>query len=199
MRPLLFSMQSNNQVLASVAAMFCSMLQALFRGKNRWLFISLTLSFLLLGVLLTSLTAMYPITMEDIMINQELLPVRDQELLTTAYLSKGLARMQRSHLTILGVAKDVSPQLPHILPQLERLLGYFQSSQAIFVEGDSSDDSLSLLQHWVSLSPSNRSVVQVSAKNIKDTFGIWAGKELPREGRIALARNVGLQEYFNHP
>eukprot|EP01031_Cornospumella_fuschlensis_P039982 gene39982-48704_t len=153
----------------------------------------------MVGILLTSLIAMYPITMEDILINQEVLPVRDQELLTSSFLPKGRSLMERSHLTILGVARDVSPQLSRVLPQLEKLSAYFHSSQVIFVEGDSVDDSFARLQDWANLSPSNRTVLQVSAKNMKDTFGVWAGKDLPREGRIALARNTGLEEYLKHP
>ena len=139
------------------------------------------------------ITNWYPNGVEDMLINQKLMEAHNQALPTDKYAAEGKEEMARSSVTIMGVCRNVAEELPSMLESVERLAGYFRVSQVIFVEGDSSDETLQILRQWALKSPHNRTVHSTTAIHLKETVGAFAGRPLPREGRIALARNLALK------
>ena len=105
---------------------------------------------------------------------------------------KGFRIMSASNVTVLGVARNIAHQLPHVLSLIETLSLRFILSRAIIVEGDSEDETLPLLRSWALKSPRNRTILVTSRKNLTDKHNEWKGFAMPREGAIATARNLGL-------
>ena len=106
--------------------------------------------------------------------------------------AQGLQIMSASNVTFLGVARNIAHQLPHVLMLFETLGSRFASSRAIIVEGDSEDETLPLLRSWALKSPTNRTILVTSRRNLTDRHNEWKGFAMPREGAIAAARNLGL-------
>jgi hypothetical protein len=179
-----------------VNLVYC-VLQTILHSKLRWT----VLVFMGVAYLFTSFTSFlmifYPVGFEDLLINQGFLSVRPQALITNTYAEKGMQKMKRSSVTIIGIARNVAISLPTILPQVELLGENFATSHVIFVEGDSSDYSRHLLNQWAAISPTNRTILESSSRHLRDTQGVFINKSLPREGRIAAARNVALN-YLQH-
>ena len=142
----------------------------------------------------------------DLLINQELLPIpkhtstsSQRSLLNenaNDIIQRGKERAQQSSVTFLGVAKDVSYPLPKVLQQIDALAQGFRSSQAFLVEGDSIDETPKILSQWKALSPQNRSIINYSLLNVKDDIGPFNNSVMPREGRLALARNRALESFL---
>ncbi len=137
--------------------------------------------------------------LQDLMVNQEFISVTPQQLMTEKYRTRGQAEIRQSDVTIVGVARDIADQLPRLLIQIESLAKEFQFSQAIFVEGDSSDSTLQDLEIWAAKSPYNRTIVTISSFNDMEDVEGFKGLPLPREGRLAKARNKALDELRNLP
>ncbi len=154
---------------------------------------------MIITISLSVFTIWYPQGIEDFLINQEWLGVRNQALPTNKFSEVGKEEMARSSVTVLGVAKNIAHKLPTFLPSIEQLVSYFPESQAVFVEGDSSDETLQILQNWASHSKQNRTVYSVSSINEKEKIGVFAGKLMPREGRLAAARNHALNVLHSLP
>jgi hypothetical protein len=135
----------------------------------------------------------YPQGVEDFLINQEWKSIPSNQLvpISQSHLINEIGRftMKQSSVLIVGVGRDISDRLKSFLPQVESLASYFNSSHAIFVEGDSADNSNGVLKKWALKSPSNRTVVTVSNKDDLDTIGVFSGQKLSREGRLSIARN----------
>lgn len=113
----------------------------------------------------------------------------------------GISEMRNSSVTIIGVAKDVADHLPYILEQIEELSRQFKYSRAIFVEGDSVDNTLNKFVKWANQSNANRTIFTNSAKNKREYLNKsdfnFNNNLLPREGRITIARNIALESYRN--
>jgi hypothetical protein len=135
----------------------------------------------------------YPNGFEDLLINQEWRPVPNQPTRHNSISVHGKNVMKRSTATIVGVGRDVAHRLPKFLKQVEVLGQEFNFSRAVFVEGDSSDNTRSILFKWAALSPKNRTIVTVASIQDKDTIGNFKGLPLPREGRLSIARNHALE------
>jgi glycosyltransferase involved in cell wall biosynthesis len=71
----------------------------------------------------------------------------------------------------------------------------FHESCAIFVEGDSIDNTLSILRRWAAHSPQRRTAISYSTDSIADPNNDYSKEKgrLPREGRIAVSRNKALE------
>lgn len=111
----------------------------------------------------------------------------------THYSSNGFTAMSKTNVTFLGVARNVEHQLQHVLHEVEKLSAHFAASQAIFVQGDSDDNTLLMLRQWASSSPHNRSILTTSKVGLRDEVNVGKDMLMPREGAIASARNVGLE------
>lgn len=131
----------------------------------------------------------YPQGFDDLLINAEWRHVPNQPTQQHLVGEQGRRRMRQSSAMIVGVGKDIEHRLPSFLRQVEALSAAFNESRAVFVEGDSSDHSREKLQAWASKSPTNRTIVTVTSSGDKDTIGVFQGLKLPREGRLAIARN----------
>jgi len=166
-----------------------------FPISYQYLVILLIVTLILFSAVLFNLW--YPNGFEDLMINQEWQPVPNQPTRFVSIGEHGKAVMRKSTATIVGVGRDVADRLPHFLAQVETLSQQFNYSQAVFVEGDSSDNSRAMLLKWAAASPKNRTIVLVSNKQDTDTFGNFKGLKLPREGRLSIARNVLLSAVRN--
>lgn len=106
-----------------------------------------------------------------------------------------LGYMKQVNVTFLGLGKNTGQSLPSILQQIEKLGGLFREYQLVFVDGQSSDNTKSIFDEYIAYSlAKDIKFVSVSSENLVETSGIFIGKPLPREGRIAIARNVGLDE-----
>eukprot|EP00596_Hydrurales_sp_CCMP1899_P010462 CAMPEP_0119045718 /NCGR_PEP_ID=MMETSP1177-20130426/42157_1 /TAXON_ID=2985 /ORGANISM="Ochromonas sp, Strain CCMP1899" /LENGTH=318 /DNA_ID=CAMNT_0007017991 /DNA_START=344 /DNA_END=1301 /DNA_ORIENTATION=+ len=104
--------------------------------------------------------------------------------------------MANSNVTFLGVGRNLGDGLPKVLKQIENLAARFQYSRAIFVEGGSTDDTSLQLKNWVKSSIVNRTVITMPSNITYEKSGNFKGIKLPREGRLADARNVGLKELY---
>ena len=134
----------------------------------------------------------------DLLINQEISEVAtlsnggSSHGSTVLIRKAGLRFMRQTNVTLIGVAKNVGPKLPAVLRQIDRLADFFSFSRAIFVQGDSTDGTDATLKAWAERSSSNRTILTTSSVDEKETVGHFAGKPMPREGRISKARNVAL-------
>eukprot|EP01038_Epipyxis_sp_PR26KG_P013043 gene13043-17479_t len=145
-------------------------------------------------------TALFHTPLVTLLINQGLLDILHGELipLTNQHIHVGKNIMQMSNVSIIGAGRDLSSRLDNILHQVEQLSGHFKYSQAVFVEGNSNDDTLQKLNNWANLSNNNRSIYSV--KDLHKTENIKNNElKLPREGRIANARNIALNALKSMP
>jgi hypothetical protein len=81
---------------------------------------------------------------DDFLVNQQLKEIslqHDGKPQTTKSRSAGFEVMRESNATIIGVAKNIADRLPFLLRQVDHLSQLFSFSQAIFVEGDSTDQT----------------------------------------------------------
>ena len=101
--------------------------------------------------------------------------------------------MTRSSVTIIEVCKNVAEDLESLQESVETLAGYFNMSQSIFIKGDSSDRAPEILHQWVMKSAHNRTVLSAVSKKLREASNPFKGRPLPREGRIANARNLALK------
>ena len=132
----------------------------------------------------------------DFLINQEIysVPVDSVEGKLTNVMKLGRAVMKSSSVTIVGVGKNIEDRLRYTLQQVEILSMQFNTSQVIFAEGDSEDKSGDMLRSWATVDPQHRHVISVRGFNLTETVGAFVNIKLPREGRIAMARNAVIKE-----
>jgi len=102
--------------------------------------------------------------------------------------------MRKASVSILGVARNIK-YIDIALKSIDTLASKFDNSKAIFVEGDSNDNTQLKLRQWVNQQPNNRTLLISNAINNQEDHHYFKGI-LPREGRISLARNIGLKELF---
>lgn len=140
----------------------------------------------------------YIIPLEDLLVNQGIMAVPDQPIFDYMHLGQGRKVMAAHSVAIVGVGKDSVDNLVGVLHQIDMLARFFASSRSILIDGDSTDGSIEILQDWTSLSPSNRTLKVVKAPSLESS-GSFAGRLLPREGRIAHARNAALDLLATFP
>lgn len=155
----------------------------------------LCISATLLVVIFTLLSVAgvcYTIPLEDLLVNQGIMTVPDQPIFDRRPTTEQGRKLMAAHsVAIVGVGKDSADNLVGVLHQIEVLAGFFASSRAILIDGDSTDGSTKLLQDWTNASQSNRTLKVVKAP-LLESSGPFAGRLLPREGRISQARNTAL-------
>jgi hypothetical protein len=139
-------------------------------------------------------------TLTDLMINQQWKHVPPATNLSISFTQKlGIVEMQHSSVSIVGVGRNIAENFPRLVENIHTLAIQFNVSQAVFVEGDSSDNSGMVLQEWASKSPTNRHVISTNSSQTFDKLGPFKGMKLPREGRISEARNLVLQKLRKLP
>ena len=132
----------------------------------------------------------------DLLINQEFVtpenagPSEFRINDRSAFEKKGIDEMKRSSATFIGVGMNIADRLPDILERVDALSQYFDSSRAVFAEGDSTDNTHDIFDKWTMKSTSNRTLLTISNKDfVNEVEGHFIGQKLPREGRIARVRN----------
>ncbi|HTG20131.1 MAG TPA: hypothetical protein VK681_08810, partial [Reyranella sp.] len=86
------------------------------------------------------------------------------------------------------MARDCAIHLPGVLATLGRFAASYAETAFVFVVSDSADDSISILQHWLS-DPRHG-----SRRGKVIDLGVLAGRLARRTERIAYARNACLDE-----
>ena len=139
--------------------------------------------------------------LEDFLINEEVLSprVRWESTGQSASVHQGLAVMRASNVTFVGIARDLGSGLPNVLLQVESLAKKFKNSRAIFVEGQSDDKTAEILSKWAAASPSNRTAIINYFYDHHEQVGFFKGRKMPREGRLAAARNKALEALYKLP
>lgn len=137
----------------------------------------------------------YPTAVEDLAINQLLYPIKAHRIPSSPPFSSavGLHTMKKSSVAIFGVGRNIESTAHSFLKQVDQLTTHFQWSQVIFVAGDSTDKTMHILNRWADAG-TNRSILAIDLMNMKESDGVFVGRDLPREGRIAYARNAALRE-----
>jgi hypothetical protein len=94
----------------------------------------------------------------------------------------------QSRAVFAGVARDCAIHLPGVLATLERFAESYAETAFVFVVSDSADDSLSILQRWLS------DVRRGGRRGKVIDLGVLADRLPGRTERIAHARNACLDE-----
>jgi hypothetical protein len=142
----------------------------------------------------------YSELVSDLFTNQEIYSIPGEDIKPMGRLATlGHQVMQSSSVSIVGVGRNVADRAKYLLPQIETLAAQFNRSQVIFAEGDSSDDSATVLQSWAAADPLNRVILTAMTEELTENIGNFVNTPLPREGRISVARNVVLQELWRRP
>lgn len=171
-------------------------------GKVRWRFwkrVTIVVSVLVGTALpLFYFLSAYPNALFDTLYNQEFLRVDSRKPTQFGHSSAGLSTMKRSSVTIVGVGKTMQKHLlRNLLGEIDVLSQDFAMSRAIFVIDNSSLGMQVLFNDWAKKSPHNRTILTAVAPQFeKGGLYLNSGSTgMPREGRIAHARNIVLQEY----
>ena len=143
----------------------------------------------------TLIYSRYPDAIDDLLINQEISVVKTKPLNFAKNSVSGRREMSGVNVTFMGVGKNIEKHADSFLQQVEELSSMFYGSQAIFVVGTSNDDSAAKLKKWAKKSDHNRTILELDDEHLVDTVGKFLGLPLPREGRIAAARNTALNYY----
>lgn len=130
----------------------------------------------------------------DFLINQQLMQIPTTLSHSDSIKNKGQKVMKYSSVSIIGVGRNIEDKLPTFLIKVNELGAQFQFSQFIFVVGDSTDNSVTLLKNWEDDSKDSRVVLTVDSLGEVESVNGFAATALPREGRIAMARNLALRE-----
>lgn len=142
----------------------------------------------------------YPDALHDFLVNQNFITIESHPIsLKLQYSDTGKLVMQGSSVIIIGTGRNVGKHLKSFLGQVDSLCKDFNQSQVIFVIEKSTDDSLKILEKWSSESTYNRRIVSIDSMNEVEHVGVFENTLLPREGRIALARNLALSEARKQP
>jgi hypothetical protein len=158
------------------------------------------------GQLVTWLTR-YAHLVQDLLINEQWVAVPSPAATAAPVTSKnravhdGYRAMKATNVTVLGVGRNLGPHLRAVLAQVDAMAALFGTSRAIFVEGGSTDRiTREVFARWAAASPANRTVVTVDTEaRVEGTESPFRGHTMPREGRLAQARNVGLRALHSLP
>lgn len=143
----------------------------------------------------------YPDALKDLIINQELGSI-GSEVSQFRNSNDGKDEMKKSSATFVGVGKNSEEHLlKNLLKDLDRLSQEFSSSRAIFVVDSTAFTMQRIFNDWAKESPKNRTIVIVVAPRLEAAglFPDSATTLFPREGKIAQARNMVLEEYKKGP
>lgn len=65
----------------------------------------------------------------------------------------GQLYMKQQRVIIAGLARDIVPRLPYLIPKLEKLGNMFLDYRVVISENDSKDKTRKLLLHWATINP----------------------------------------------
>lgn len=107
--------------------------------------------------------------------------------------------LRETHVTFLCIGKNVEKSIRGILRQIDELGALFGAYDVIFVDGDSTDNTKQIFENY---SFQRTQVIKtvfitVPSENLVEVDGPFKGFRMPREGRIAIARNEGLRVLNN--
>ena len=98
-------------------------------------------------------------------------------------------------MAFLCLGKNIERNFPSVLRQIDELGALFKTYRVLMIDGASTDATRSIFDAYaLSTKAAETKFVSVPSENLQEGPGPFAGKTLSREGRIAVARNVGLQE-----
>lgn len=141
-------------------------------------------------VMLTILCTQYPEAIDDFLINQQIIDIPSRPFSAAQQHHIGALEMASSSVTFTGICRNSGDKLPELLARVNQLAAAFHYSQALFVVGDSDDNTFEVLSAWAWQSTANRSIVASHDEDgLVETYGPFQGTKFPREGRIATARN----------
>lgn len=152
----------------------------------------------------TFVLSWYPNIFEDVLINQEFLPIPQfQELASMYHADLGRETMRKASVSIYGVGRNVFPaRLESVLEQLGDIESDFDFAQTILVDGASSNGAQDIMRDWVTKSPKHRHLIVDNGPQVEwdsSLSGPFVGKPMPREGRLAFARNLALKHLRTLP
>lgn len=170
----------------------------MIKNLNWGFFRALILSLILVGCSMgTFFLSWYPGIFEDALINQEILPVpQHQELVSMYHANEGRSHMAQSSVSIYAVGRNViASRLQNVLQQLTHLEEDFAFAQTVIIDGNSTNGAQEILQQWVGQRSTGRTLIVTAAPEVEPLLPStpFSGKPMPREGRIAYARNTALQ------
>ena len=171
-------------------------------GKVRWRFwkrVTIVVS-VLVGTALPIFffLSVYPNALFDTLYNQEFIRVDSRKPNQFGHSSAGLSTMKKSSVTIVGVGKTMQKHLlENLLYEIDILANDFATSRAIFAIDSLSIDMQEKFIEWAQKSPRNRTILTAVAPRFeKNGLYLNSGSTgMPREGKIAHARNIVLHEY----
>ena len=146
----------------------------------------------------------YPHILEDALINQEIIAVPTHQILQNMYNAEmGALHMSKSSLSIYGIGKNVIPsRLTGVLRQFSQLENDFRFCQIVLVDGLSKNGAVQIMENWISERPSRRFLIISDPPAIESDptiAGPFVGNKMPREGRLAHARNLALEKLRKLP
>lgn len=103
--------------------------------------------------------------------------------------------LRESHATFLCVGKNIENTMENILRQIDELGVLFGAFDVLFVDGNSTDESKRIFENFAfqRRNAVKTKFVSVPSENLYELEGPFQGHKMPREGRIAIARNEGLK------
>jgi hypothetical protein len=141
----------------------------------------------------------YPDAMLDSLSNEELLSISPRLNSPHIHFSAaGADIMEQSSVTVIGVGKNVEHNLvSKLFKQFNELKKEFKEFRVILVLEDrpSFSADVHMIKEWEQALPAYRTLLFVNTSTMEDELAPVKGLKLPREGRIAVARNVALQRY----
>jgi hypothetical protein len=135
----------------------------------------------------------FPDALRDFLLNQGLADVDAAPKRDSAASHNGRTIMRQAKTAVIGVGKNLNMQhIDSILSQIGDLSEQFQDYHALLIVDEPSPILATTLQNWAEADPSRRETMQTAPMTVnKWSDGIE--RPLPREGRIAAARNTGLK------
>jgi hypothetical protein len=140
----------------------------------------------------------FPDAMLDSLSNEKVLSISPSLRSHNTHFNKvGAANMEQSSVTVIGVGKNVEHNLiSNLFKQLNDLKKEFKEFRVILVlEDDHPSIATEVIKEWEQALPAYRTLLFVNTLTMEDELAPVKGLKLPREGRIAVARNVALQRY----
>ena len=142
----------------------------------------------------------YPDAFRDAMTNQEFSSIRSVPAKKYQYSKRGKVHMKQASVTIVGVGKNVEHHLvSSLIAEIDQLCDQFKETHVHFVlekqVPPDSEGALKNLQRWADDTRFNRTLNILNTMDAVEYYEHFNGTAMPREGRIATARNAALEAY----
>lgn len=134
----------------------------------------------------------FPDALRDLLLNQGLAEVDSAPKREHALSERGRKVMGHSKAAFIGVGKSLQPQhIATIFTQIDTLSEQFADYHALLIVDEPSPILEGMLREWADADPSRRESMRTAPNSVKE-WNDHVDRPLPREGRIAAARNTGL-------